>query len=192
MSSVDFNPFSEKLIVRNQPGTYVNAIYVFYKLFCPRDGLEVFTLSYYCPHNTCSVCIWYSLKQNVRCHYRYAESSYSVCLHRESPFAWHCLYDSLYLGTGLHCLVRGKITYISCTYCKYLSSEHCKLLVHHPLNYGSCVYSRQVIVLKCWHKWNSSGGYHEMLRIYITNLLFCNVFNNQSFSLKYIPYNRVQ
>ncbi len=121
-----------------------------------------------------------------------AQSPDAVGLHRKPSFVRHGLYDGPDSCPGLHGLIRGQVSYIAGPYSQYVFAQQGELTVHHPLENGCCVYTRHIIIAKRRHEGDSSCRNHQVFGVHIEDFLGFNIFDRQSFIVKYIPDRAVQ
>ena len=132
------------------------------------------------------------LQQDVRGEDGDAQPSYAVGLHREPSLVVHSLDDGLDFGTRLHSLVRSQVADVSSSDGKHLLAQQGVLLVHHLLEDGCGIYARQVVIFKCRHEGDGSGGNHQKIGIHIGHFSVFHIFQRQASAFQQIPYGMVQ
>ena len=178
----------KQLAVRHQSSADIDNVYVVDNLFGTGDGLEVLAFCDNGADNARTIAVGNGAYEGVTCHDGDAQTAHSVGLHRETALTRHRLDDGLDCRTGLHSLVGGEVTDITCTHGEHPLPEECMLLVHHLLEHGGGVNAWYIVVFKGRHERNGAGGHHQVLRVDVGHLARHDVFQGQTRTFENIPH----
>ena len=174
----------KELVVRHQPGAYIDAVDTVDEPFGTGNGLEVIALCDDGTGNAGMVGVGHSLHQHVGGQNRDAETAHPVGLHGEASLAGHTFYDHSDIGPGLHGLIGGQVADVAGSDRKDVLAQERKLGVHHPLDHGGGVDSGHIVVLEGRHEGHGTGSDDQSVAIFLTaSLLPSRISQTTEFSM---------